>query len=135
MPPSTTYDVESFFGMVCALLMKERRALQLNRWRCSPEGCGVMLALAWFRHERASVYAAMVVANLLDFVRPSPPVEPSVDNEDGVAEHLANMQLPGPDGSDTDSLFDYDTPDLELHYETSSSGDENSVYVVRPASF
>jgi hypothetical protein len=92
--PFTTY-IEYLLTVrwFLVLVQRERRALQMNLWRCLPEGCGMMLALAWLKHDRANVYAAMVVAKVLDFVRPAQPLwAPRDDDEQDEYDNIVEDQ-------------------------------------------
>ena len=52
------------------LVNKVRRVEQLHRWGCSSEGRCVVLTLAWLRSGHPTVYDALVVAKLMEFLRP-----------------------------------------------------------------
>ena len=87
------------------LVNKVRRVEQLHRWGCSSEGHCIVLTLAWLRCGHSAVYDALVVAKLMEFLRPQPlPLGKIllVDQEEDVEAR------------------GLDPPDLELQYESST---------------
>ena len=98
------------------LVNKVRRVEQLHRWGCSSEGHCIVLTLAWLRCGHSAVYDALVVAKLMEFLRPQPlPLGKIllVDQEEDVEAR------------------GLDPPDLELQSESSTdvSADEESLPV------